>query len=67
MTNNAELSKKIVIAYKPSDSNMVCGFLGSLGRRLESYRPKSKKNNSLEVIPRMPFLFISGLNYLNSD
>ena len=39
MTNFAEVSKKIVIAKKPSDANILCSVLGALGRRFESCRP----------------------------
>ena len=45
-TKHAEPSKRIVIAQKPSDANMLCGVLGALGRRFESCRPDSYINRS---------------------
>ncbi len=62
MTNFAEISKKIVIAEKPSAVLGLFSALGALGRRFESCRPDSNNPSHRQV--SQPVFFIGKLSHI---
>ena len=56
ITNNAILSKILVIAPNASACNVVGSTLGALVRRFESCRPDHLKTSHTSEFPRLAFL-----------